>query len=134
MMQDDDDDDDGDDDNDPMILNNRAKNHKKMWKTTQNIKNTKCKAANQIFYKMALDDEEEKDEEDEDEDEGDVKDEKLWVWPEVVSVSGALPMLLFVNCPNWPTQGKAPNAERVKNFFSDVILKKIKIKIKNIKK
>ena len=52
-------------------------------------------------FKFHLDDDAVKDEhfydfDDEDEDSGDVKDEKLWLWPEVVSVSGALPMLLFV--------------------------------------
>ena len=58
---------------------------------------------------MALDDEEEKDEEDEDEDAGDVKDEKLWLLPEVVSVSGALPMLLFVL--KLANPGKGANAQ-----------------------
>ena len=53
------------------------------------------------------DDEEEK--EDEGEDAGDVKDEKLWLLPEVVSVSGALPMLLFVL--KLANPGKGANAE-----------------------
>ena len=57
-----------------------------------------------------FDDEEEKeDEKDEEEDPGDVKDEKLWLWPGVVSVSGALPMLLFV--PKLANPGKGANAE-----------------------
>ena len=61
------------------------------------------------FLEEDSDDEYEKDEEDEDEDAGDVKDEKLWLLPEVVSVSGALPMLLFV--PKLANPGKGANAE-----------------------
>lgn len=61
------------------------------------------------FLEDGLDDEEEKDEEDEDEDAGDVKDEKLWLLPEVVSVSGALPMLLFVL--KLANPGKGANAQ-----------------------
>ena len=67
-------------------------------------------------FKFHLDDDAVKDEnfseddsDDEDEDAGDVKDEKLWLWPEVVSVSGALPMLLFV--PKLADPGKGANAE-----------------------